>query len=141
MSAFTEAELAYLALAKLGRLATIGQGQPHVVPVGFRHNAELDTIDIGGRDLERTKKFRDVIADPRVAFVVDDVLPPWRPRSVEIQGLARGMGRGEAALIRIVPERIISRGLDGSPRTHSRRVPERVLDQPPVDPKRAHDTM
>ncbi len=57
-------------------------GQPHVVPVGFRYNAKLDTIDIGGHALERTKKFRDVKANPRVAFVVDDVLPPWRPRSV-----------------------------------------------------------
>ncbi|MGI8878392.1 MAG: PPOX class F420-dependent oxidoreductase [Candidatus Limnocylindria bacterium] len=96
MSAFTEAELAYLALAKLGRLATIGQGQPHVVPVGFRHNAELDTIDIGGRDLERTKKFRDVIADPRVAFVVDDVLPPWRPRVDRDSGAGAENGQGRS---------------------------------------------
>lgn len=124
MSAFTETERAYLAEAKLGRLATIGyDGQPHVVPVGFRHNVESDSIDIGGRELERTKKFRDAVANPRVAFVVDDVLPPWRPRSVEIQGLAKAVGTGDSALIRIVPGRIISRGLDGTPRTHSRRVP------------------
>ena len=124
MSAFTDTERAYLAEAKLGRLATIGQnGQPHVVPVGFRHNVESDSIDIGGRELERTKKFRDAVANPRVAFVVDDVLPPWRPRSVEIQGLAKAVGTGDSALIRIAPGRIISRGLDGTPRTHSRRVP------------------
>ncbi len=124
MSAFTKTERAYLAEAKLGRLATIGHdGQPHVVPVGFRHNVESDSIDIGGHELERTKKFRDAVANPRVAFVVDDVLPPWRPRSVEIQGLAKAVSTGDSALIRIVPGRIISRGLDGTPRTHSRRVP------------------
>jgi len=124
MSAFTETERAYLAEAKLGRLATIGHGgQPHVVPVGFRHNVESDSIDIGGRELERSKKFRDAVANPRVAFVVDDVLPPWRPRSVEIQGLAKAVGTGDSALIRIAPGRIISRGLDGTPRTRSRRVP------------------
>ncbi len=124
MSAFTKTERAYLAEAKLGRLATIGHdGQPHVVPVGFRHNVESDSIDIGGRELERTKEFRDAVANPRVAFVVDDVLPPWRPRSVEIQGLAKAVSTGDSALIRIVPGRIISRGLDGTPRTHSRRVP------------------
>ncbi len=82
MSVFTDEELNYFAEPKLGRLATVGpDGQPHVAPVGFRYNAELDTIDIGGHALDRTKKFRDVKANPRVAFVVDDVLPPWRPRS------------------------------------------------------------
>jgi nitroimidazol reductase NimA-like FMN-containing flavoprotein (pyridoxamine 5'-phosphate oxidase superfamily) len=36
MSAFSDAELAYLKEAKLGRLATVdGKGQPHVVPVGW----------------------------------------------------------------------------------------------------------
>ena len=45
MSVFTPAELAYLSEQRLGRLATTNQGgQPHVVPVGFRHNRELDTI-------------------------------------------------------------------------------------------------
>jgi hypothetical protein len=50
MSVFSDAELAYLAEGKLGRLATIdGAGMPHVVPLGWRYNPELDTIDIGGR--------------------------------------------------------------------------------------------
>jgi pyridoxamine 5'-phosphate oxidase family protein len=116
MSVFTDEERTYLEEPKLGRLATVGpDGQPHVVPVGFRYNAELDAVDIGGRALDRTKKFRDVKANPRVALVVDDVLPPWRPRSVEIQGRAEALGEGDAALIRITPGRIIARGLDGPP--------------------------
>ena len=37
MSVFSDAELAYLAQAKLGRLATIdATGMPHVVPLGWR---------------------------------------------------------------------------------------------------------
>ena len=39
MSAFTDAEISYLKIQRLGRLATVGpDGQPHVVPVGFRYN-------------------------------------------------------------------------------------------------------
>ena len=60
MSAFSEQEVAFLAEGKLGRLATIDPGGfPHVVPVGWRHNPELDTIDVGGRDPESTQKLRN----------------------------------------------------------------------------------
>jgi pyridoxamine 5'-phosphate oxidase family protein len=63
-SAFTPAEIAYLQSQRLGRLATVGpDGQPHVVPVGFHYNPELDTIDIGGHDFAKRKKFRDVQRD------------------------------------------------------------------------------
>jgi pyridoxamine 5'-phosphate oxidase family protein len=61
MSVFTDAEIAYLGSQQLGRLATIGQdGGPHVVPVAYRCNPEADTIDIGGHDFAKRKKFRDV---------------------------------------------------------------------------------
>ena len=85
MSIFTTKELDYLSHQRLGRLATVdSDGNPHVVPVGFRHNLETDTIDIGGHDIAQSKKWRDVGRHPRVAFVVDDVLPPWQPRSVAV---------------------------------------------------------
>jgi hypothetical protein len=49
MSAFTERELEYLSErrpGRLGRIATIGKdGTPHVVPVGWRFNPEVDAID------------------------------------------------------------------------------------------------
>ena len=49
MSRFSSAEVNYLRSQILGRLATVGpDGRPHVVPVGFRYNPDLDTIDIGG---------------------------------------------------------------------------------------------
>lgn len=51
MSAFTDREIEYLQGQRLARLATVGpDGRPHVVPVGFRYNAELETIDIGGHE-------------------------------------------------------------------------------------------
>lgn len=119
MSLFAPVELAYLRTERLlGRLATVDPtGQPHVVPVGWSYNPELDTIDIGGRDFGRTRKFGNVVANPKVAFVVDDVLPPFRPRCVMVRGAAQAL-MGEAAdgadaMIRIVVHKVTSWGLDG----------------------------
>src|SRR3954447_11141708 len=79
MSAFTEKEIAYLGEQRLGRLATVdAEGRPHVVPVAFRYNAELDAVDIGGHNFARSKKYRDAEKTGKAAFVVDNVLPPWR---------------------------------------------------------------
>jgi pyridoxamine 5'-phosphate oxidase family protein len=120
MSRFSDAELAYLAKGKLGRLATIdASGVPHVVPLGWSYNAALDTIDIGGRDFSHTRKFQNVQSNPNVALVVDDVIPPWRPRCVLIRGQAEalldGVGAEDEALgpiIRITPTQVISWGMD-----------------------------
>ncbi len=110
MSGFTQKEVEYLREQRLGRLATVSaSGRPHVVPVGFRVDPELGVVDIRGRDMGRTKKFRDVAQTGRVAFVVDDVLPPWRARGVEVRGRAEVL-RDES--IRIFPERIVGWGID-----------------------------
>jgi pyridoxamine 5'-phosphate oxidase family protein len=120
MSAFTPAELEYLASQRLGRLATVGpDGTPHVMPVGFRHDPETDTIEIGGQGMGTSKKWRDMGRDPRVAFVVDDVVPGRGPRLVEVRGIAAretsggsALGRGfDEQFVRITPRRIISYGL------------------------------
>ncbi len=121
MSVFTEKEIEYLREQRLGRLATVNaRGEPHVVPVAFRYNEEADAVDIGGHRIAKTKKYRDAGSTGRVAFVVDDVLPPWQARGVEIRGRAEihGEGGGDIGpgfapeLIRIHPERIVSWGLD-----------------------------
>ena len=121
MSIFTINELEYISEQRLGRLATVDMdGNPHVVPVGFRHNPETDTIDIGGHNIAQTQKWRDAGRHPRLAFVVDDVLPPWRPRSIEIladvellesggEGFARGL---DPQIIRLHPVKIIAWGID-----------------------------
>jgi pyridoxamine 5'-phosphate oxidase family protein len=123
MSAFTVTEIAYFGSQRLGRLATVNaKGEPHIAPVGFRYNPELDTIDIGGLDLKPTRKYRDIAAGRPVAFVVDDVLPPWKPRGIEIRGTAETLDEGGKALgpnfadalIRVHPGRIIAWGLEGN---------------------------
>jgi pyridoxamine 5'-phosphate oxidase family protein len=113
MSAFSDNELDYLVgQRRLALVATVGDdGTPHVVPVGFSYNAEHDTIDIGGRNMERTKKYRDVQRSGRAAVVLDDLAStsPWRPRGIEVRGRAEAVD-GEA-LIRIYPQRVRSSGL------------------------------
>jgi pyridoxamine 5'-phosphate oxidase family protein len=113
-SAFSEDELSYLhGGRRLARLATVGaDGTPHVVPVGWSYNAQLDAIEIGGRDFASTKKFRDVKRSGRAAVVIDDLAStdPWRPRGIEVRGRADAI-EDPRPLIRIHPERIVSWGL------------------------------
>lgn len=116
MSKFSAEELAYLQTPRLGRLATVNErGEPQVAAVGFRYNPDLDTIDIGGRDMENTQKFRNVARNGLASLLIDDVLPPWKTRSLEIRGKAQALHDGgqpmrpgmSSALIRITPRRII----------------------------------
>jgi pyridoxamine 5'-phosphate oxidase family protein len=133
MSAFTDAELDYLAGQRLGRIATVGpDGQPHVVPTSFRYNAEHDAIDVGGLRMSQTKKLRDVRRTGRASIVIDDVLPPWQPRMIEIRGTAAVLATGgkafgdrfEDTIVRIQPTRIIAFGIDpGETGTLARSVP------------------
>ncbi|MEU4620201.1 PPOX class F420-dependent oxidoreductase [Actinoplanes sp. NPDC023801] len=111
---FTELEIEYLAGQRLGRLATVQpDGTLQVSPVGFRYNPETLTIDISGYDMARSRKFRNVAANGRVAFVVDDLpsTDPWRVRCLEIRGMGEAIG-GAAPIIRIHPRRVIAFGLD-----------------------------
>jgi pyridoxamine 5'-phosphate oxidase family protein len=129
MSAFTDRELEYLSErhpTRLGRIATVGKdGTPHVVPVGWRFNAELDTIDVGGMDFAKTKKFRDARRTGRASIVIDDLAStdPWRPRGIEVRGNAETLD-GDRPMIRIHPERIVSWGIESETlgARHSRAV-------------------
>lgn len=116
MSVFSPAELEYLASQHLGRIATQKpDGTLQVSPVGFRHNPETDTVDVTGYHLEDSRKYRNIAANGRVAFVVDDLasVQPWRPRCVEIRGTAQALAAedGRPPLIRITPARVISFGI------------------------------
>ena len=135
MSVFTEREIDYIRSQRLGRLATIRpDGTPQIAPVGFHYNAELDVIEIGGRFMSRSKKFRNIVQNPNVALVIDDVLPPWQPRFVEIRGTAQPIPTGgkalfgasyeaDDAIIRITPRQIIGLGLDeGTDWANNRKV-------------------
>jgi pyridoxamine 5'-phosphate oxidase family protein len=125
MSVFTDKEIEYLAGQRLGRIATVGaDGQPHVVPTSFRYNPDHDAIDVGGLRMSQTKKVRDVRRSGRATIVVDDVLPPWQPRMIEIRGTAEVVPSGGKALmdsfedtvVRITPTRIIAFGIDSADR-------------------------
>ena len=109
---FSEAEASYLAENFLGRLATVSrEGQPHVVPVSYRFDGK--TITFGGWNLTSSLKYRQLMANERVAFVVDDVLSadPWRVRGVEIRGRAEPVSIDGVSMVRIIPLNIRSWGL------------------------------
>jgi pyridoxamine 5'-phosphate oxidase family protein len=125
MSAFTPPEIQYLTSQGLARLGTVGpDGQPHLVPVTFMFNAELDTIDVGGVDFGATKKWRDARRNPLVTFLLDDVLrDPRRARAIEVRGRAEALATGGSRInprfpnfaeefLRIRPTRIVSWGLE-----------------------------
>lgn len=142
-----EAEQRFLSGQRHGRLATIGpDGVPQVKPVGFSYNGELGTIDITGFNMARSAKYKNVQANPDVAFVADDVPAPERGaagvRFLEIRGAAETAtarpgadGHQAAEIIRIRPRRVLAFNVDpdrpglqardvGGDTVHSPRWPE-----------------
>lgn len=119
---FTAAERAFLDSQLLGRLATVDpDGAPQNNPVGFFLDDETGDVVIGGRDLEQTRKFRNVRHNANVALVVDDLVStnPWTPRGVEIRGTAEAIADTEPprpgyspAVIRIKPQWVGSWGVE-----------------------------
>ncbi|HTX13240.1 MAG TPA: PPOX class F420-dependent oxidoreductase [Solirubrobacteraceae bacterium] len=131
ITAFDAPHAQYLREQQRGRLATVApNGGPQNKPVGFRFNEELQTIDIGGFQMERSAKFRNVAVRPQVAFTVDDVPDPSAGadgvRFVEIRGVAEQVHLDSQSqpgpsgwIIRIHPRRVVSwnvagRGLHGA---------------------------
>ncbi len=121
---FTDSEIEYMAELRLGRLATQQpDGTLQNNPVGYRYNPATQTIDIGGHGMATSRKFRNVEANRRAAFVIDDIFSrtPWRGRFLEIRGWAEALtdtDTGPAGLpgtgpdlIRVHPRRILSMGL------------------------------
>lgn len=129
---FTDGELTYLRSQRLGRLATLApDGTLQNNPVGFSVDAEAGVINIGGRNLGATRKFRNVAANGEVAFVVDDIasVDPWVVRCIEVRGTAEALtGQIPASpylspeVIKIHPRRIISWGLGQDGSENSRRT-------------------
>jgi pyridoxamine 5'-phosphate oxidase family protein len=113
IGAFTEPELAYLRDQHLMRFATASAaGRPDVAPVVF----EVDGDDIltSGFDIARTVRYRNVLANPRATFVVDDLAStnPWSPRGVKVIGSCRIEEYEGGERFRISPEVIISWGVN-----------------------------
>ena len=117
----TDAEQRFLARQPRGHLATVGpDGIPQVKPLGFTYNAALGTIDISGWNMAGSAKYRNVRANPRVAFVVDEVTAPTMEGShfLEIRGDAETAagpgptGHLSTEIIRIYPRRVLSFNVD-----------------------------
>jgi pyridoxamine 5'-phosphate oxidase family protein len=111
---FKEAEAEYLAENFLGRVATSSaSGQPHVVPVVYSFDGS--TITFGGWRLTKSLKFRNLSANGKAAFVVDDLVSakPWMARGVEVRGRAELVqSDGGVSMVRIIPLNISSWGLE-----------------------------
>ncbi len=122
-SGFSPDERAWLAGQRLGRLATVApDGVVGNAPVTYFVRAD-DTIDIGGMRMGATKKFRNVRAGSRVAFVVDvvDTSKGWDPTYLEIRGTAEAISDTEPPadgfsreIIRIHPDWVRSFNLPAS---------------------------
>ena len=118
----TDAEQRFLSTQRHGRLATVGpDGTPQVKPVGFTYNTELGTIDITGFNMAGSAKYRNIRANPRVAFVADDNPVPddgaAGVRFREIRGTAEPAtaapdGHLSQEIIRIRPRRVIAFNVD-----------------------------
>ncbi len=127
MSAFTAAELEYLAAQPLMRFATASPtGKPDVAPVVFE--VDGDDIVTAGFDITHTVRYRNVLANPRAVLVVDDLatVDPWSPRGVKFVGRAAIEEVDGAPRFRISPEVVISWAINdttpGIPKMERRAV-------------------
>jgi len=129
-----DAYVRYLTSHSQGRLATVGPGGgPQNKPVGYRYNAKLGTIDIGGFGMERSAKYRNVGRDPKVAFVIDDAIGEGAAgmRFLEVRGEAEQAGE----LIRIHPRRLVSWNVDPArPGLHTADAGAGAASQPAAAP-------
>jgi pyridoxamine 5'-phosphate oxidase family protein len=117
MAEFTNAQVKYLKSQRLGRLATLRpDGTLQNNPVGFSFDEESGTFEVGGFNMGGSQKYKNVVANGQVAFVVDDLktTDPWKPRMVEVRGTAEPLANDDPrkSTIRIHPLRIISFGID-----------------------------
>src|SRR5215203_1105069 len=91
---FSQKEIDYLRSQRLVRIATAasisseerGSIQPDVVPVGFDFDG--DYFYVGGMNLLKSTKYKNVLQNNKVAIVIDDLksVDPWDPRGMKIYG-------------------------------------------------------
>ena len=128
---FSEKEIGYLKSQRLIRIATAsvaqkeeenGSIQPDVVPVGFDFDGEY--FYVGGMNIIKSKKYKNVLKNNKVAIVIDDLksVDPWDPRGMKIYGTAdvvsrqggymEGTGHSNSQYIRISPKKKWSWGIE-----------------------------
>ena len=128
---FSEKEIEYLKSQRLVRIATAsvsskeeenGSIQPDVVPVGFDFDGEY--FYVGGMNIVKSKKYKNVLKNNKVAIVIDDLksVDPWDPRGMKIYGIAdivtrqggymESTGHSNPQYIRISPKKKWSWGIE-----------------------------
>lgn len=114
---FSGKEVEYLKSQRLARIATASRnGVPDVAAVGFDFDGKY--FYVGGMHLTKTHKYKNVVKNPQVSLVIDDLksIEPWQPRFVKVFGTADLVTRdgymGQATYIRITPQHKASWGLD-----------------------------
>jgi len=101
---FTDEEVAFLTQSRLARVATASsEGQPHVVPVVYEFDGTA--FYFTGWNLEKSLKFQNLVQNKRVAMVIDDLVSvsPWRPRGVEVRGVAELGSEGGRSYVKVCP--------------------------------------
>jgi len=102
---FSEAERHFLARMRVARLATTdASGQPHVVPIVFATDGRrlYTPLDEKPKRVEprQLKRVRNIVANPRVAVIVDEYDEDWRRLGwVLITGTAEISESGESHAI------------------------------------------
>jgi pyridoxamine 5'-phosphate oxidase family protein len=101
---FTEEEMEFLAENRLARIATVSADlQPHVVPVTYEFDGT--SFYFSGWNLAKSLKFRNILENNKVAMVFDDLLTvsPWRPRGLEVRGVAEVAYSGGSPYVKVIP--------------------------------------
>jgi pyridoxamine 5'-phosphate oxidase family protein len=126
---FSEKEIGHLRSQRLARIATAAADsssdesmQPDVVPIGF--DFDDNYFYVGGMNILKSTKYKNVIKNNKVALVIDDLktVDPWDPLGIRIYGTAdivspkngymERTGHSEATYIRIKPEKTWSWGIE-----------------------------
>ncbi|HVB12133.1 MAG TPA: PPOX class F420-dependent oxidoreductase [Nitrososphaerales archaeon] len=109
---FSDEEVDYLEQNRLARVATSSRSnQPHVVPVTYEFDGNF--FYFGGWNLDKSLKFRNIQNNNHVALVIDDLatIKPWRPRGIEVRGIAEVQENNDGQYVKITPTHKISWGL------------------------------
>ena len=93
---FSDKEIEYIETQRLAKISTVTREglQPDVVPVGFDFDGK-ECIFVGGFNLSKTKKYKNILGNEKVALVIDDLksVDPWSPRGIKIYGTANIVAR------------------------------------------------
>jgi pyridoxamine 5'-phosphate oxidase family protein len=106
---FSKKEVKYLKSQRIARISTVSPKdlQPDVSPVGFDCDGEY--FYVGGINLSKTRKYKNVLKNNKVALVIDDLetVNPWTPRAVRIYGIAEIVLAREDTWIELIPRLLL----------------------------------